>query len=180
MKSRILIAVSFVVASFLFFTHPFEGSGDFYHEVNTGKFILANHVLPSGDIWSNTARGGPYIAHSWGTGILYYLFLNHFGPISISLWSALIAFVTLLLLYIVLRARSSTKASLIALGVATVLIATRYPQRPEIIEYPLVLLILLIDIKRFAKPKLAILSLWWYRQKRRSGLRRAWKKPGRF
>ena len=143
---------------FVFFTHPYEGSGDFYHHLNTGAFIAQTHQLPTTDIWTHTQANQPWIAHSWGSGLLFYLLFSLFGEISISLWASIMAVLSFTLLYILLRSYSVPKLPAI-LSIATIipLVASRWPQRPELFEYPLVLLLLIIDAKRDQHPKLPML-----------------------
>ncbi len=155
-----------LILIFVFFLHPFEGSGDFYHSVNTGKFILQNHTLPYFDTWTHTANGLPWVAHSWGTGVIFYFLLKNFGPISISIFAAMIAVLTFFLLYKLLRIYNISKwPALTCLLVAVPLVATRWPQRPEILEYPLVLILFIIDSLKQKNHKLVylypIIILFW-------------------
>lgn len=157
---------AFFVLIFIFFTHPFEGSGDFYHHLNTGAFIAKNHQLPTTDIWTHTQLNQPWIAHSWGSGLLFYLLFSHFGEISIALWASIMAVLTFTLLYILLRSYSVPKLPAI-LAMATIIpaVASRWPQRPELFEYPLILSLLIIDAKKDTYPKLPwlypLIILFW-------------------
>lgn len=152
------LTIAFLAAVFIFFTHPFEGSGDFYHHVNTGKFILENHKLPQTDIWTHTAKGLPWVAHSWGSAVLFYFLLNQFGEISITLFAASMAVLTFGLLYWLLRSYKIAKLpAILTISIVAPLVASRWPQRPELFEYPFVILMLLLDIKRIKYPKLSLL-----------------------
>lgn len=166
MKKSLFISAIFFCAIFLFFIHPFEGSGDFYHHVNTGNYIVKNHEFPNLDTYSFTAKGQPWVAHSWGAGLIFYLLLSNFGEISIALFNALLATIILLLLCILLRSYGPSRlSSLATVALVAVAFSTRFPQRPEIFAYLFVTLILLIDSKRKTIPKLiyllpVIIFLW--------------------
>lgn len=145
------------IGIFIFFLRPFEGTGDFYHHVNTGRYIIENHALPNLDTFSHTAKNQPWVAHSWLSGLIFYLILQNFGQIAISIFSAFIATLTFVLLYYLLRIyKASKSASLATIAITAIPISTRWPQRPEIFEYPLILLLLLIDSFKNRYPKLSL------------------------
>ncbi len=163
---QLLLIAIFFICIFAFFLHPFEGTGDFYHHVNTGSYIVKNHQFPNLDTYSFTAKGKPWVAHSWGSGLIFFALLSSFGQISITLFNALVATLTLILLYLLLRSYGPSKiSSLLTVGITAIAFSTRFPQRPEIFAYPFVLLILLIDAKRKTTPYLIfflpiIIFLW--------------------
>lgn len=141
-----MILVVLFVSIFVFFLHPFEGSGDFFHEVNLGKLITQTGHLPYFDTWTHTANGLPWVAHSWGSGIIFYELIKNLGPYSIVFLTSLMAATTFLLLYILLRLYKISKiSSFLTIGVIVPLFASRFPQRPEMFEYIFILLILIID-----------------------------------
>lgn len=157
MANKIYLTITFILI-FIFFTHPFEGTGDFYHHVNTGRFIIENKVLPDLDTFSHTAKNQPWVAHSWLSGLIFYILLSNFGEISISFLSAFVAVFTLLLLFLLLRTYSISKiASLITLAITSLGMVSRWPQRPEIFAYPITIAILLVDSKKEHFQKIVIL-----------------------
>lgn len=166
MKTKLVPILYLFLVSIALFLHPFEGNGDFWHHVNTGRYIIENLKFPNLDTFSFTANGLPWIAHSWGAGFIFYLLLTFSGIVSISVLTMLVAFVTLYLLYILLRSYGPNKfASLLAVTATAVALSTRFPQRPEIFAYPLTILILLVESKRKENPSiiylLPIIILIW-------------------
>lgn len=145
MISKVFITLLFSFY-FLLFLHPLEGDGDFYHHLHTGKYVLENFSLPKIDEWTFTARGQPWIAHSWATGVLFYLIYSSWGVWGISLLVALIGLLTLILIFALFKSYH-LKNSLIypLLLILASLFLIRFPSRPEIFSYPLLVTILLID-----------------------------------
>ena len=148
----------FFVSIFIFFLHSFDGNGDFYHHIDTGRWILDNHQLPRVDSFTFTQNGQPWVAHSWASGILFYLLFKAFGPLGVSIFTSLIAVLTCAMLYQLLRLKGiKTEANLLTIGLVAAAVSTRFLERPEIIAYPLILLLFIIDEKRRGQPKLNLL-----------------------
>lgn len=144
MKSVIYIV--FYILVFIYFLHPISPDGDFFHHVNTGKFIVENHGFPYLDTYSFTAVGHPWIAHSWGMGLIFYFVYSVFGDWGISIFVSLIAVVTLILLRILLKLIMITDLTAgLLMFLAAVGLSIRFPSRPEIISYPFMVAILLIN-----------------------------------
>lgn len=161
-----LFLVLFFALVFIFFLKPFEGTGDFYHHVNTGRYIIENKTLPHLDTYSHTAFGLPWVAHSWLSGLLFYLLLENLGKASISLFSAGLATLTFVLIYHLLRLNGASKmATILTMALVAIPISTRWPQRPELFTYPLVVSFLLIDALKTKYPKVVwlfplLMVLW--------------------
>lgn len=159
MFRRIIISIYILLLVVIFFTRPFDGNGDFYHHINTGKYILEHHSLPYFDNLTFTRNGQPWIAYAWGSGLILYLIFTHFGPWGIAAWTSGMALITLLLLYKLLRTFNvSVKYSLLLLTLASAPMAIRWPSRPELFTYPFIILVLLIDRLKQSRPKL----VWLY------------------
>lgn len=158
--------ILFFVAILAFFTHPFEGSGDFYHHVSTGKFIVEHRSLPYLDSFTHTANGLPWVAYSWASGLIFYLILKFFGEIGITVAVSLVALITFALLYLLLASfKIPQKINLLTILVMAGPISVRFPQRPEVFTYPLAISLLLIDKLRQQYPLLIslyplIILLW--------------------
>lgn len=150
--SKLILPIFFLLI-FIFFTHPFEGSGDFYHHVNTGRWIIEHHSLPYLDEFTHTAYGLPWVAHSWLSGLVFYLVLKFFGEIGITLLVSSLALSTFILLYFLLKSYNIPKqVILFTLALAAIPTSIRYPQRPEVFTYPLAISLLLIDQLRKVRP----------------------------
>lgn len=128
------------------FIYPIGGDGDFYHHIHTGKYVLENFKLPKVDEWTFTEYGKPWVAHSWAAGISFYLIYQFFGLTGISLFVALMGFLTIFLIYLLLKTYQLKLAIIFPLLILlTSLAIIRFPARPEIFAYPLIISILLID-----------------------------------
>lgn len=151
---------------FLFFLHPFDGNPDFFHHVNTGRYVLENGSFPRGDVWTFTASGREWIAYAWGGGVALYLIFNLFGAVGISIFVALVAVLTFYLLYRYLKLIGiSQKSAILALILVAAPIISRFPARPEIFTYPFLISFLLVGELSRKKSKLAlllpVLTLLW-------------------
>ena len=157
MKKRLMFLVLFSLI-FVVFLRPVTGDGDVFHHLATGKYVVTTHRLPTVDEWTFTAHGQPWVAHSWGSGVIFYLLYRTFGPTGISVWVAAMAVVTCFLLFLVTR-------SYLLLALAVPVLSTRFPNRPELWTYPMVLGFLLIDRYKNRYPRLVflcpILTLLW-------------------
>lgn len=141
---------------FIFFLRPFSGEGDFFHHLNTGRYILTRHSFPLADPWTFTAFGKPWVSYGWGTGVIFELIYKPFGSAGITVFIALIAVLNSALLYLLVRsAGSSKKAALFAVLFTLPVLATRWPARPELFTYLGTILILLINTWRKNQPALA-------------------------
>lgn len=161
-----LITLLFITILSLLFLHPISGDGDFFHHLASGRFVVNNHALPRVDEWTFTASGYPWIAYSWGMGVVFYLIYNIFGPAGISIFVALAGLLTLILLYVYLKSFGVTqKIIFLILPISAATLSIRWPSRPEIVNYPLTLSILIIDRYKDKFQRLVILipliSLIW-------------------
>jgi len=163
--SKWVLAI-FLALIFLFFIRPIEGDGDFFHHLNTGKFILGNHTLPGLDNLTFSAGERPWTAHSWATGLIFYLIYSRTGPLGINLLVALIAVITFFLLFLWVRNYThSDELALLLITLVALLAAIRWPARPEIFSYPFAISFFLIDLYKKRHPKIVLsyplLTLLW-------------------
>lgn len=148
----------FLIFIFIFFLHPVGGDGDFFHHLNSGRFVLENHTLPKVDEFTHTANGKPWVGYAWGAGVIFYIIYKGLGPIGINLFVAGLAVLTFALLYKLLRSYGISKHIIyLTLATAAPSIAIRWPNRPELFTFPFVITILLIDRLRLNYPKIALL-----------------------
>lgn len=150
--------IAFIVAVFLFFLRPLSGDGDFYHHIATGRQVSLTHTLPRGDTWTFTAASLPWVAHSWLGAVLMYLVFARWSFPGIAILLAAVAALTLLLLFILLRRLHVSEAAAYALlAIAAPVIATRWPDRPELFAYPLIISLFIIEEFRASHPRLVLL-----------------------
>lgn len=148
----------FFILVFLFFLRPLSIEGDFYHHLNTGRFVIEHHSLPQTDEYTFTESGKAWVGYGWGMGLIFYLIYSHFGSFGISIFLGFLASLTIALLYFYLRTlKVSSNISLLLAGVTACLLSFRYPARPEIVTYPMVISFLLIDELKSKHPKLVLL-----------------------
>jgi hypothetical protein len=154
------LTILLFILFFIFFFRPITTDGDFYHHLNTGKYVIENAFVPRVDEWSFTANGKPWIAHSWGAGVIFYLVFEIFGLLGISVLVSAIAVSTYLLMYKLLDILGiDAKLNLYLLFFNLPLLAIRFPSRPEIFSYPLILFILLLSIKKDIKDMIFLYPL---------------------
>lgn len=157
MRKNLLWLVFFSLC-FIFFLHPLERDGDFYHHLHTGKYVLENFALPHRDSWTFTASGKEWIAYAWGAGVIFYLIYQTFGLLGTSIFVATVALISLILLYLWLKSYSlPDRAVWPTLILAVALFSTRWPTRPEIFTYPFLIALFLIDRYREKYSKLVLL-----------------------
>lgn len=158
---RLTIYLGLIIVLALLFLRPIDSDGDFFQHVNIGRFIVEYHTFPHFDNLTFTASGREYVGYAWGAGVIFYLLYTKIGFLAINLFvlgvalstfALLIWYLNLLLSRLGKKTSANTVSLLTALLVAP-LIATRFPTRPEIFQFPLVMGILLTY--ELAKP-----SIW--------------------
>lgn len=159
----ILLAITVV---FLWFLHPIVIEGDIFHHLYSGRWIIENHQISSIDEWTFTSKGELWVANAWGSDIVFYLIFSSFGYIGLSILFSLIGVTTIFLLFIWLRLNEIKYSNaLFASGIVMAIISARWPNKPEIIVYPLVLGILIINKLHQKKPNviyfLPLLMFLW-------------------
>lgn len=152
MKNKILLFL-LIAGSFFLFLHPID-SGDFFNHIVTGRYIAENWSLPFTDTLTFSAYGKSWIAHSWGSGLLYFVIYQMFGIPGINIFFALSGAATVA--FLILLTRKYTSLSLfvfIFLWLATGILSFYWPTRPLVLG-PLLLTILLLLLKIYKK--------YWY------------------
>lgn len=156
MQRFILIAFFFFLS--LFFLHPIN-AGDFFHHLNTGRYLLTHYKLPYTDEWSFTAYGQPWVAYSWGSGVVFYLLYRLSGFASVSWFLGFLGGLTGFFLYKLLRQLSvSSRVSLIMVALALAVASLRSPTRPEAFA-PFLLVLLLYLLSSYSTSTGS--NLWW-------------------
>ncbi len=119
--------------------------------IRDGEYILQNGHLPTGDLYSFTYLGHPWILYKWGFE-LYLGVLHHVASLGGVVWGTAIVYALTysLLLYVLLR---SEVPRLISIGLVILVLYTNFFHcfaRPTIMTYLLytVALLLLEDYRR--------------------------------
>lgn len=145
-------------AVFLFFLRPIDGSGDFFHHLNTGKYVLETKSLPQIDQYTFTAEGNPWVGYAWGGGLIFYLTFKYFSEAGVSFLVATLGVTTIFLLYIYLRSLNvNRRVCFLTVSLTAPLLSIRWLDRPELFTYPFLLIILLLDSFKKTHPKLPLL-----------------------
>lgn len=138
---RLLLTTTLLLGSFFLFLHPVN-SGDFFHHIATGRDIVTTGTLPRVDTWTFTANGKPWIAHSWGSGVLYYFLYSLAGYHAISVFFALVGVATIWFLH-------RSRVPLPILFVTATIMSLRWPSRPEVMAAFFSSLLLYLLPRRF-------------------------------
>lgn len=149
MKERISKVLYFLFIFLLFF-HPIN-SGDFFHHLNSGRYVLNHFSLPYTDDLSFTAYGSPWTAYAWGSGVIYFILYSFSGTWGISVLFAVYGLTSALFLYRILSKLSiSQKVKLATVFLVSALISLRWPTRPEVTAAALVTILLFL-LLQFAR-----------------------------
>lgn len=128
------------------FLHPIDSDGDLFHHLNIGRIVLQTHTIPHYDTLTFTASGKEYVAYAWLSGVILYLIYKTFGELGISILALVTAFMTFYLLSVYLRVlKIPDKIALLVIAITAPVAATRWPTRPEIFSYPILIAFLLIN-----------------------------------
>lgn len=149
MLSRMWLISYFLALSLLFF-HSIN-AGDFFHHLNTGRYILSHFSLPYYDDLSFTAYGKPWIAYGWGAGVIFYIIYTLFGPFGISVLFAFFGLLCALFLYLILKKINiDLQTRLVVVFLAASCISLRWPTRPEVLgpTFVIGLIYLLLHLKK--------------------------------
>lgn len=158
MKDR-LFTIAAIIILLLLFLHPIDADGDFFQHVNIGRYIVTHHTLSRIDDLTFTAAGKPYIGYAWLAGLLFYGIYSSVGAIGINLLVLLTALLTFFLLYRYLQLIKVPKhIAILTVLLVSPVVATRWPSRPEIFLYPILLGFLLLDEGKKDRPRL----VWMY------------------
>lgn len=161
MKNHIVAAIFFIVFFFTFL-HSVN-SGDFFHHINTGRYIALTHSLPHFDTWSFSASNNRWIAHSWGSGLLFYFTHSISGFRGISVLFALIGAGTVLLSTLFLKRLGIPPfIRYITAFLAGAIISLRWPSRPEVLAaFFLSFLLYILPVMNHTKKRLALPVFFW-------------------
>ena len=83
------------------------GDCDTGWHIRTGEWILANHAVPTRDIFSFSKPGDPWFAWEWLSDVLFAWMNAHGGLRAVVLFGILMLAVTFMLLFRLLRRKSN-------------------------------------------------------------------------
>ncbi|MDP9225823.1 MAG: hypothetical protein M3P18_18680 [Actinomycetota bacterium] len=154
-----VVTMVVVLASFFGPIRPRPDPDTWWH-IATGRWILAHGRIPTADPFSWTAYGRPWVAHEWGTDMLFAALNRWLGPASLLIVAGILIGSAFLVLASALRIVSDNEWV-----VAGCLCAAFYPTmlmwslRPHLISILFVALYLRALIA--ARFKGRVRDLWW-------------------
>src|SRR5258706_15530490 len=80
---------------------------DLFWHLRLGRWILDNHAVPHGELFSFTAQGNHMVAHEWGSEGLFTLLDRAGGLLLVALLMGLVAWSGLIALGLRARARGA-------------------------------------------------------------------------
>ena len=72
---------------------------DYFWHLRTGQYLFEQHALPTGDIYSYTYAGRPWVLHEWLSEIVLYCIHTLLGAFGVKLVVSLMATATLVIVY---------------------------------------------------------------------------------
>jgi hypothetical protein len=121
---------------------------DLFLHLKTGAVVLESGRVPRVDDYSALARGRPFVAHEWLSGVLFHAVERGFGRngfAALSGLTALAALLTAAALYEAARFLGASPAAAVPLlALSMVLAAARLTPRPHVLSYLLTAVFLLV------------------------------------
>ena len=116
------------------------GDGDTGWHIRTGDWILANHQVPTTDLFSYTKPGEPWVAWEWLSEVVF-AWLNARGGLALVLLvSILLLATTFLLLFRLARRKSSPAVAFLVLPLAIATSSVHWLARPHLFSLLFLLL----------------------------------------
>jgi hypothetical protein len=111
---------------------------DVWWHIRLGRWILDNHSIPTGELFSYTAQGDPFTAHEWLTDSVFALLDGWGGLLLVAIVAALVSWSGLLAIALLLR-RRGLSAVPVALTVVLVAKAAQpvLGTRPQVVTFAL-------------------------------------------
>ena len=100
--------------------------------IRTGEWIVANHVVPSRDIFSFSRAGDPWYAWEWLSDVLFAWLNSRGGLAAVALFSIVLIALTFMLLFRLARRKSSAIVALLVTMVAAAASSVHWLARPHL------------------------------------------------
>jgi hypothetical protein len=154
-----LVSIVIILATFAGPMRPRPDPDTWWH-IATGRWILAHGKIPTADPFSWTAHGHLWVAHEWGTDVLFSVMNRWLGPASLLMLAGLLIGAAFLLLASALRMVSRNEWIIaLCLGAAFYPSMLMWTLRPHIISILLIAVYLrTLMAARFRGESKA---LWW-------------------
>lgn len=97
------LAISFVLFLIFFTTFKITGDDDVFWHLETGRYIVTTHHVPSTDIFGYITQGQPWMPFEWGWDVLTYGIYLLFGYTGLSILRTLILLLVFLIYYLIYK-----------------------------------------------------------------------------
>lgn len=141
---------------------------DYFWHLKTGEYIVTHGALPSGDVFSFTHLGKPWVLHEWLFEVLLYGVFTWLGPLGVKLLTATLAMTALGITYALLRRLAiSPSVALVLLLAAFIPFSPGISPRPQLVTcvFFASFLYVLLSYKYFQTPRyllaLPLLMVVW-------------------
>lgn len=153
----IVLGIAFTIFLIFFTTFKFTGDDDIFWHLETGRYILNTHHVPSTDIFGFVSQGQPWMPFEWGWDVLTYLIYNLFGYTGISVLRTILLFLIFLIYYFIFKKfRIPDTLIFLFYFIFVFAIMDRLTPRPHLMSYFFlaILLYLLLDFRYFNRKNL--------------------------
>ena len=114
---------------------------DIWWQIKTGDWIIANHEVPTQDIFSFTFEGKPWINIKWGSEVLFSIVSKAFGPECIFLIQLLVSCLLVYVLFLLCKHIEK-------------LFEFDHPQKNSLLIFSLLLAIVGIEYRIIGRPEM--------------------------
>lgn len=156
-RYNLIIGFSFAVFLVFFTTFKFTGDDDIFWHLETGRYIVNTHHVPSTDIFGYMTQGQTWMPFEWGWDVLTYGVYSAFGYAGLSVLRTIILLLIFFIYYITFR-KFKIPDTLIFLFyfVFVFAIMDRLTPRPHLMSYLFMVLLiyLLLGFRYFDRDKI--------------------------
>lgn len=149
---NIALGIAFTIFLIFFTTFKFTGDDDIFWHLETGRYILTTHNVPSTDIFGFVSQGQAWMPFEWGWDVLTYLIYSLFGYVGISVLRTILLFLIFLVYYFIFKKfRIPDTLIFLFYFIFVFAIMDRLTPRPHLMSYLFLalLLYLLLDFRYF-------------------------------
>jgi hypothetical protein len=108
---------------------------DYFWHLKTGEYIVAHAALPTGDVFSFTRAGQPWILHEWLFEVALYAVHAGAGAFGVRFLGATLTLAALVLTFTTARRLGGARAAWVATAVGLVAFAGGVAPRPQLLTY---------------------------------------------
>jgi hypothetical protein len=108
---------------------------DYFWHLKTGEYIVAHGALPSGDVFSFTRAGQPWVLHEWLFEVILHALYSGAGPFGVRALVATLAVGAMALTFATARRLAGAGAVWIPLALGALAFAGGISPRPQVLTY---------------------------------------------